>query len=115
MDGKIGSYIGFCIKKGAVIYGLDALEVMNKRVYLVLASCSIGKNTRKSLIRFLEKKNVSAFITVTESLEDVCHRSCKVIGITDKGLAEAIINKISENLDKDFTTITEVKPIDDSK
>lgn len=39
---KIDAYIGFCIKKGCAVLGVDGIEVCRRKVHLILFSNDLG-------------------------------------------------------------------------
>ena len=115
MDSKIISYAGFCIRKGSVIFGADAIEVTGRKMYLLFVAEGSGRNTRKQINKIIGNKGVKGYIVKGEDLSDIIHRSSKVIAVTDRELAKAIEKRIKEIPDGDFREITEVEPIDDDK
>lgn len=115
MDSKIISYAGFCIRKGSVIFGADAIEVTGRKMYLLFVAEGTGRNTRKQINKIIGNKGVKGYIVKGEDLSDIIHRSSKVIAVTDRELAKAIEKRIKEIPDGDFWEITEVEPIDDDK
>lgn len=89
MLNKISSYIGFAIRKGSVVYGIDNITAVRKRQYLIIA-CSSSENTLKKTRAYCEKHNHPLMIT-TMPLNQLVHKdNCMVIAITDKQLAAAI-------------------------
>jgi hypothetical protein len=89
---KIKSYIGFAVKKGSVVYGLDSLELYRKKVHIVLYSPLLAENSLKKL-----KAEVVRFkceCHLFDTLSDTLRKNCKVLGITDKSLADAVKNNL---------------------
>lgn len=101
MPGKIYSYLGFALKSGGAIFGVDALERNKGRIYLIIFSYDISENSLKKALALKEKFSVPALVTEGVKLEDVIHKTnCKFIAIKDKNLSEAIL-AASEN-DREF-------------
>ncbi|MCM1043260.1 MAG: hypothetical protein NC350_03510 [Corallococcus sp.] len=92
MNSKVDAYIGFAIKKGSVLFGIDTLELRNKKVFLILYSDSVSENTLKKID--IAGKNRNCQIAKIDKLEDIVKRNCKVLGICDKQLADAIKNNL---------------------
>lgn len=84
---RIRSYIGFVIKAGKAVYGMD--NVMKKRCYTVLIDTGLGENSMNKLKQYLVKTNTEFFML--DNLSDYTNREgCKVFGIREEHLADAI-------------------------
>lgn len=89
---KIESLIGFAINAGSVIYGIDSVEEMKKHKHLVIYCASASDNTIKRVKNFSEKFKVPSMIS-KKLLDDITHKTnCKVIGITSKQMAKAMMS-----------------------
>ena len=89
---KISSYIGFSIRSGKVLFGIDSVEKYNKRIQLVLVSNTISENSLQNVKTVCEKKNVE-YMLLDFSIEDITKRNnCKVLGILNPELSKAIKN-----------------------
>jgi len=94
---KVKSLLGFAIKAGKVIFGIDNINASNRRKHLIVVCHSLSEKPMKQLVR---NHSTSYVLKVKYALlEDVIFKAnCKVIALTDKQMAEAIIN--SYNRDK---------------
>ena len=88
MNPKISAYIGFSVRKGAVVFGLDTIEMYRKKVHLILCSDTLAENSLKKACAEGEKRNCT--VATLAGLEETLKRNCKVLAICDKQLAEAI-------------------------
>ena len=89
---KIKSYIGFAIKSGQIVYGIDNIEVYRKKIHLIIVSNTISDNTISKLQNIASKRNYDV-IRLESNLEDITKRkNCKIIAITNFELAKAIKN-----------------------
>lgn len=91
---KIKSYLGFAIRSGEIVFGSDNLFVSKKKCSLVLICSSQNEKVTNKVIRYCDEKQIE-FVKLTDLLlSDLCGRSnCKVIGVTDNNLANAIKNE----------------------
>lgn len=91
----IKTYLGFSIKSGAVVIGQDRLKVTKNKIYLILYCASGSQNLKDLAVRLAEKYHCKAFCL--DNLEEyTIKQGCKLIGLTNSSLAEAII-KVAEN------------------
>ena len=89
------TYIGFAIKSGAVIKGMDDILRTKKRICLIVIAKSTQMNSRTKVVGFAEKKGISFVEIEDEILENLNLQGVKIVGITDKNLATAIISSIN--------------------
>lgn len=89
---KVSAYIGFAVKKGSVVYGFDNLEYYRKKVHVVLYTSDLSDNTLKKLQNEVTRFNCQCY--VFDKLCDTLKKNCKVLAVTDKQLAVAIINNL---------------------
>ena len=90
MNSKTETYIGFAIKKGAVVFGCDGIKRYKKKVYLLLATESLSANSLETLTTCAE--NFHCNLLTIEDYGILQKRNCKALAICDKSLAEAIQN-----------------------
>lgn len=90
MNSKIETYIGFAIKKGAVVFGCDSIKRYKKKVHLLLATESLSANSLETLI--VCAANFRCNLLKIEDYDTLIKRNCKALAICDKSLAEAIQN-----------------------
>ena len=91
-NSKINAYIGFAIKKRAVVFGLDMLLLHRKKIYLIICSDDLADNSYKKAIRYAEER--SCPIVKMQGLQTTLNSNCKVLAICDKSLADAIQNNL---------------------
>ncbi|MBR2967232.1 MAG: hypothetical protein IKC35_00455 [Clostridia bacterium] len=98
MNDKIATLIGFAVKANKLIYGLDTLEEGNKKRYLIVC-CHTLSERAFSTAKFIAKRDgVPILVTKTRKLEDIVYkRNCKVIGISNKQMSDAIIDYITND------------------
>lgn len=99
MNDKISAYLGFAIKSGKVIFGIDNLKDYDKKLYLVIICESANdKYTDLALSKRL-KTGCDLLKTKGVLLDNLVNKSnCKILGIKNKELATAIINCKAQNL-----------------
>ena len=92
MINKIQSYLGFAKKSRAIVFGLDNLEKFNKSVYLVLYVKQLSENSLNKLNKLVNEKNWKMGELENQTIDELLFvDNCKVIGITNDNLANAII------------------------
>ena len=92
---KIETYLGFCIRAGKIVFGVDRLEKQKKGVHLILVDGGVGKNSLKPAL--LAKDRLRCPLVTTENgvLGETLHRpAVKVAAITDEHLASAILSVV---------------------
>ena len=56
---KIETYIGFSVKKGSVVFGLDCLTRYHKKLYLVVVTQSVAEKTKANAKQYAgDRKSV---------------------------------------------------------
>ena len=88
MNSKIETYIGFAIKKGSAVFGVDAITRYRKKVYLLLMTETLSQNSAKALEAAAERLGCKLLQIPDYDLLKM--RNCKAIAICDKQLADAI-------------------------
>ena len=89
---KISSYLGFCIRAGKIVFGVDRIETQ-KKAYLLLADGELKENSFKIMLKASEKFSAKLIVTENNLLGELLHRpQVKAVAITDEQLALAIIN-----------------------
>ena len=95
---KAETFIGFAIRTGKYKIGLNAVATL-KRAYLVIACKSASDNSKDQADKLARRFHCPIIETVEKTLAEYVHReNAKVMAISDKGLAQAIIS----NSEKDF-------------
>lgn len=90
--GKIGAYLGFCMRSGKIALGVDRAETLKKGVFLLMTDGTISENSMKALQK-LQSRFSCPLVTAEEiSLGELLHRpAVKAAAIKDKNLASAIL------------------------
>ena len=69
--GKIGAYLGFCMRSGKIALGVGRAGALEKGVFLLMADGTISENPRKAL-RKLQSRFSCPLVTAEEiSLGDL--------------------------------------------
>ena len=89
---KVETFIGFSIKSGKIIFGLDNIEKYHKKIHLIVLSNSISDNSKTKVLNIASKREIDV-LELEDSLENITKRkNCKVLAITSFELANAIKN-----------------------
>lgn len=94
---KIESLLGFAVKAGKLVYGADSLETTRTRVYAVFTCSTASENTRQKVRKLTSAKRIPMVITKNELQYIVSRKNCKVIGVTDRQMAEAMLARVNES------------------
>ena len=98
MQDKIISYIGFAVKARKVKMGVNAVDTVKKGVHLLVLCASAAQNTQKEATSFAKRFNCKIVLCKTYLLENIVHKeNCKLIAITDRQFANAILNNLNEH------------------
>ena len=92
---KIKSYLGFAIRSGKIIFGIDKLLQSKKKPLLVLICSSQNDKVSGKVKRFCESNQINFYkLPNNILLGDLIGRdNCKILGICDVSLANAITNE----------------------
>ncbi len=94
---KVSAYLGFCIRARKILFGVDNVEKQKKGVCLLIADENISENSLKNILKTKEKFACPLLIAEAEHLGELVHRpSVKVVGVTDKNLASAILSAAND-------------------
>lgn len=99
MESKAGSIIGFAVRANKVIFGAEMLEQGKRKRYLIIFSPTASENTKRTIFAVAKRDKVP--LIMSEELLRATHKdTCKVIGIANKQMSDAIINYLDpkENL-----------------
>lgn len=95
MNKLIRTYLGFCIKSRAIVIGQDRLKVDKGKIYLIVYCSTASQNLKDLILRLATKFKCKAIML--QDMESYTNISgCKVLGLTNESLANAII-KVAEN------------------
>ena len=90
---KIKTYIGFSVRSGQIIYGADTLIETRKHVKLIVLCSSLASSSKDKVIEYAKSKNIPVLTLEDLLLEDVVFKkNCKVVGLLNKNLAQAVID-----------------------
>ena len=91
-NNKISTYLGFCIRSGKIVFGVDRAEALKKGVHLLIADSTLSENSMKVLVKLKEKFSCPLLVTEGVSLSELLHRpAVKAAAVKDKNLASAIL------------------------
>lgn len=94
-ENKLSTYIGFAIKSGKVIFGYDNLFKAKKKPVLVVICPTLSEKMKEKVNLFCCDQKIASLTLENLILSDIIKRdNCKVIGICDENLANAIANNI---------------------
>ena len=89
---KISTYLGFCIRSGKIVFGVDRAEALKKGVHLLIADSTLSENSMKVLVKLKEKFSCPLLVTEGVSLSELLHRpAVKAAAVKEKNLASAIL------------------------
>ena len=71
---KISTYLGFCIRSGKIVFGVDRAEALKKGVHLLIADSTLSENSMKVLVKLKEKFSCPLLVTEGVSLSELLHR-----------------------------------------
>lgn len=85
------TYIGFGVKAGKIIYGIDLIKNSKKQIYIILLCRFASENTKKAAINYAKHSNIDIIMTKEMLLEEIVNKvNCKTAALTDKNLADAL-------------------------
>ncbi len=89
---KAETFIGFALRTGKYKMGMNASATL-KRASLMLVCESGTENTFKETVKLSRRLGCRLFVTNGKKLENYVHKDgIKVLTVTDKKLAQAIID-----------------------
>ena len=90
---KINSYIGFSVKSGKAIFGLEMLKRAKIKPFLILIDENLGSNSLKQTKLYSERNNVKIITLPNNHLNNYLKRNnVKVLSLLDESLCNAIMN-----------------------
>ncbi len=97
MQSKLGTYIGFAIRSGKVVFGYDNLFKSKKKVILVLYSLDLAEKMQIKLKTFCNDQKIDILPLENPNLSDIIKRdNCKVLGICEPELSKVIAKEITQ-------------------
>ena len=96
MTQKISAYLGFCIRSGKIVYGVDEIAEHKKRISLLIIDGGLSENSRKEIYKAQERLACPLLETETDLLGELLHKpAVKAVAIKDKNLALAILSVVN--------------------
>lgn len=102
---KIESLLGFAVKAGKTVYGVDGLEATRAHIHVVLVCSSASDNTKKKAGQWASKRRIPVIIAEKELQYTVGRKNCKVLGISDKQMAQAMLAHVNESYHTDGSEV----------
>ena len=100
MNAKIVTYLGFAIRSGKAVFGVDDIETLKKRAYLIVADESLGESSKKSVQKSKERFVCPLLYTSAGVLGEYLHKpAVKAVAIRDENLALAIVKEAEREND----------------
>lgn len=91
---KIESYMGFAIRKGSALFGVDNVIESRKKPKLILFDVKLSERSQNRLRRYAETNGIASNeYPLSDALPG---KNCLALGVTDESLAKAIISVIKE-------------------
>ncbi|HHU42842.1 MAG: hypothetical protein QM214_05420 [Bacillota bacterium] len=91
---KIKSYLGFCIKAGKAVFGVDNIVKIKRGLYLIIQDKELGNASKRKLRNYVVSNNVE--LLELDIKQILAKENCKAVGLKEKNLANAIIREIKE-------------------
>ena len=92
---KVKSFIGFAIKAGKALFGVDLILTSRHAPRIVLIDNSLSDNSKNKLNGYLNKNSIRSYTVDMEALYS--GKNCKAVGVMDKNLAQAIELELKES------------------
>ena len=94
---KISSYLMFSIRSGKIIFGVDKLFVSKKMPCVVLICSTQNEKVSNKVINFCNTNRIKVIKLKDLILSELIGRdNCKVVGLLDFNLANAVINEFEK-------------------
>ncbi len=101
MNKQIKTYIGFSIKSRQIVIGQDRLKACKDKLELIIYCKTASANLVK-LAKNQADKHTCKCIMLDEILDSYTNlEGCKIIGLTNSSLAEAIIKQLENVGERD--------------
>ncbi len=87
---KRKAYLGFALRAGKLILGVNAVQAAKRDVYLLVADESASSNTKKQIESIVKK--LECPIVWVQDLEALTGKAyCKLAAVREQSLARAIL------------------------
>lgn len=87
MANKLQTYLGFAIKSGKIVYGVD--NILKTSKIAVVLTCGLSEKSLKALRAHCSQK----YIPLKQVDGGILPGGAKAVGVIDANLAKAIINE----------------------
>ena len=95
---KIETYLGFCLRAGKLLFGIDNVEKTKRNAYLLIADETLSENSFKTLVKAQETLSCPLVVSKAGFLSESLHRAgIKVVVVRDESLAKAILQNVQES------------------
>ena len=91
---KVSSYVGFAVKKGSALLGVDNVIESRRRAQVILFDEKLSERSQNRLSRYATDYGIPLYQFSPE--EVLPSKNCLALGVTDPSLAQAIITAIKE-------------------
>ena len=102
MKSKPQTFIGFAVRKRALVTGTNAVDATRDRIYLMLVCDSASQNTKQEAQKIATKKRCPLYLSKQLLDELTGKQNCKVAAMCDAQLAAAFV----QYADDTFTLIS---------
>ncbi len=94
---KIESYLGFSVRAGKIVYGVEMISRKTKGVKLLIIDGNIGANSLKEMVKAQTVLRCPLLQTEKGLLGEWLHKpAVKAVALTDESLSKAILAAMDE-------------------
>ena len=94
---KIETYLGFCVRSGKMVFGVEMIDRAKKGIYLLIADETLGASSFKTIVQAKERLDCPLLLSGKEILSEMLHRpAVKTVAIKEKNLAAAILSAVAD-------------------
>lgn len=88
-EAKLKTYLGFAQRCGKIAFGAEAIALLKKGAYLVLADKALGETSMKRLYAAAQRLRVPAYVFEGKIAELLNRPGVKAAAVCDANLAKA--------------------------
>ena len=96
-NGKVETYIGFCIKSGKISRGSGAISTLKGGVKLLVLDGTAAKNSQRLALKFKNRFDCPLIVCKSGFERIVNREGAKIAAIRDEELAKAILRNLDDN------------------
>ncbi|HEY8444053.1 MAG TPA: hypothetical protein VIL24_04570 [Clostridia bacterium] len=93
---KIDTYIRFAIKSRSIIYGIDNIKARIRQIKVIIADNTLAENSLDKARLLCSRNNIPLVLSEEELNKILNTNNCKIIGITNINMAQAIVDNVGE-------------------